>query len=159
MSKRKITHIKIIKFKNGECVISQTVLQKDGTYLLIDPLQMIHIPKVDENNQIINTEMALRDWIEGTVITKFTVKPEDILIITDCQISLQMIYAQAISAMTQKERQKRERDYKGGKSNENKMFNKGGLTSSDNGPDLERFREGEDEIDGGWADIPPDYDI
>jgi hypothetical protein len=132
---------------------------------------MINVPKIDDEGMIVDSKFGLRDWLEGSVQYEYVINKSHVLMITDCQLVLQMIYLQAIKSMNQKDRKDNQQNNVtySDTADENVDFDveskriipnnmKKGFSSLTGGiPDIEKFKPGEDEFDGGWNDIPPHY--
>jgi hypothetical protein len=142
--------IKILKLNYGETLISY-VKHDANELILLDPMVMVYIPMFDKNGNITNTEVAFRDWIEGSLKKEYRISKSIVLVETDCESVILNTYNKILME-------------------DDKFFSDDHLKNTLDlfdtpdkgklGPKLENFEDGEDEDDldaDGWDDVPPRF--
>lgn len=144
--------VKIIKLDIGDTLITK-VKKSEESMILKDPMMMVYIPIMDKSGNISNTDIAFRDWIEGSAKNEFLVSSKRIVTETDPDPTILKTYKKILSQ-------------------DKKFFDENYLKETNdlidfpkdlkdlNFPDLEKFKEGEDEDDldmNDWDDFPPRF--
>ena len=145
--------VKIIKLQSGETLVAKIKRINDKT-VLKDPMTMVYLPFFDKSGNITNTDIAFRDWIEGSVDSEFTIPTSYILVEAEPDNTILKTYRKILM-------------------DDKKFFSDEYLKETNDSidfqeydkkldcPDLEKFSDGEDEDDldtSDWDDIPPRFD-
>jgi aspartyl/asparaginyl-tRNA synthetase len=162
MSKKKNQDfpIKLIKMRYGETIIAR--LKKiDQFYILKDPMVVVYIPFVEKDGSVNSTEIAFRDWIEGSLSKEYQIPVDSVLVVTDCEATIQITYEKILlendnGPFFDNEYLKEITDFYENRDDDEPKKNK--KKDTGNGPDREKLGDDEDDLDtNGWDDFPPKY--
>lgn len=90
-----ILPIRIIKLRNGETLIARCK-KIDAFYVMREPMLMVYIPCIDKEGVMSNTNIAFRDWIEGSTVKEYHIPADAVLIDVDCEPTIQMMYEKIV---------------------------------------------------------------
>jgi len=83
--------VRLIKMRQGETLVCQA-RRVDNTYIIKNPMLMIYIPFFDKDGNMESTEIAFRDWIEGSVQKEYQIPADAVLVETDCDKTIRTTY-------------------------------------------------------------------
>ena len=148
--------IRILKFRHGETLISY--IKHEGKEIVMkDPMVMVYIPLFDKTGNISSTEVAFRDWIEGSMTTEYRIPTDYVLIQVEAESVIQNTY---IKILNEEENDNQVFDDDYWKNAFDMLDSHDFKDKKNHGPKEEYFEDGEDEDDldaDGWDDMPPRF--
>ncbi len=157
--------IRLIKMRHGETLIAR-IKRIDDFYVLKDPMTIIYVPYINKDGNMESTDIAFRDWIEGSTSKEYHIPADSVLIEVDCDFTIRSTYEKIL--LESENQYFFESDYmnetmqfyndesKPQKKKKKPSKQEDGLS----GPSQERLEDGEDDLDSnGWDDFPPRFKI
>jgi hypothetical protein len=147
--------IKILKMTYGESIICR--VRRDGDfYVITSPMQMVHMPVFGKDGNVSGSEICFRDWIEGSIEDEFRIPATSVLVETFPERSIRVLYEKM---MKQDRMPFTEEDLRASSDFIDKVSDiirgvSGGLSGP---PPQERINDEDDDLDGGWRDVPPRF--
>ena len=147
--------IKILKMNYGESIICQT--RRDGDfYIITTPMQMVQMPIFGKDGNVSGSEICFRDWIEGSLEDEFRIPVSSVLVETFPERTIRVLYEK----MIKHDRMPfMEQEFNVSSDFVDKVSDiirgvSGGLSGP---PAQERINDEDDDLDGGWRDVPPRF--